>query len=68
MSDDKLMNLLCLGNIPIYKVVYPKIKQLPGRAKRSEDKDSHDEFLIEGLPFHDMKVKLKRNTKLHSAR
>ena len=61
------MILFCLGNIPSYKVVYPKMKQLPGRTKREEE-DSHDEFLIEGLPFHDMKVKLKHNTKLHSAR
>jgi len=41
------------------------MKQLPGRAKREEGEESHDEFIIEGLPFHDMKVKLKQNTMLH---
>jgi len=59
------MTLYCVGNIPSYKVVYPKMKQLPGRAKREGVEDSNDEFIIEGLPFHDMKVKLKHNTKLH---
>ena len=41
------------------------MKQLPGREKREEGEDSHDEFLIEGLPFHDMKVKLKHTPNLH---
>ena len=64
LAHSVLNNNSLTGNIPDYSVVFPSIKKVSNKERRSSE--DTEEYMIEGLSVPDMMVKLKHNTKLVS--